>query len=154
MTAAGKRVASAGDDRSIRLWDVDSKSLLKTITGHSRTIEGLAFSPDDQLLASASADGSLRLWNAAGDTVATMELPNERFKSVAFSPDGLWLVSGSFEGTVRIWSVAERRELSAVKAHTNSVYGVVFDSTGKLLATAGFDRTVHVWRVLQTELPN
>ena len=121
------------------------------MTGHAGAIEGVAFSPDDAFIASASADGSLRLWTIGGDNVATFELPGERFKSVAFSPDGRWLVSGSFEGFVRVWSIAERRELVAVKAHRNSVYGVAFDSTGKLLASAGFDRTIHVWSVQRTD---
>jgi WD40 repeat protein len=61
----GKLVASASEDKTVRLWDSATGSALQTLKGHSRSINSVAFSPDGKLVASASGDMTVRLWDSA-----------------------------------------------------------------------------------------
>jgi WD40 repeat protein len=59
----GRTLASSGNDRTVRLWDVPERRLLAVLTGHSNAVWGVAFAPDGRTLASSSNDGTVRLWN-------------------------------------------------------------------------------------------
>jgi WD40 repeat protein len=68
----GQRIASASEDSTIRLWNLNGK-LLKTLTGHQGGVWGVAFSPDGNLLASSSADGTVKVWTLDGKLLRTLE---------------------------------------------------------------------------------
>lgn len=124
--------------------------LLATLSGHTGMVANAAFSPDGKLLASASADGTIRLWDVAGSGPLGSPLlgHNGAVNSVAWSPDGKLLASGGVDGTVRLWSVATRALLGApLTGHAGSVNSVAWSPNGKLLASGGADGTVRLWSV-------
>merc|ERR1712096_266100 len=91
---------------NIQLWDVDSGSLRETLSGHTAPIKSVAYSPDGTTLASASDDGSIKLW----DTVTGQELLQSPLSghsdivfSVTYSPDGTTLASASDDGSIKLW---------------------------------------------------
>jgi TIR domain/WD domain, G-beta repeat len=109
-----------------------------------REVTGVAFSPDGRLLATASADQTARIWEAATGQERTRFSHDEGVAVVAFSPDGRMLATGSFDPNARIWDAASGQVTTRV-AHDGMVPGVAFGFGGRLLATASADRTARVW---------
>jgi WD40 repeat protein len=101
----GRRLASAGNDGTVRLWDPDTGAELTALTGHDRIVSAVAFSPDGRRLASASWDKTVRLWDPdTGAELAALTGHDGTVDAVAFSPDGRRLASASRDDrTVRLW---------------------------------------------------
>jgi WD40 repeat protein len=94
------------DLRNVEVWDPRLAQLVATLEGQSGEVNDVAFSPDGQLAATVSGDGSLRLWEARTG-VPVLVLPGHpaTATTVSFSPDGRWLASSGAEGVVRVWAL-------------------------------------------------
>lgn len=144
----GTRIASASQDWTVRLWQVQDGSLITTLKGHTDGVKSLAFSPDGKLIATGSADKTVRLWRAQdGMPLQTLSGHTGAVNSVAFSPDGRTLASASDDSTVRLWKASDGTLLRTLQGHTAPVYGVAFSPDGKSLASASGDKTVAIWHV-------
>lgn len=110
----GRRLASAGEDRIVRIWDTQSGEQQRQLYGHSDQIFAVVFHPDGKRLATAGRDLDIHLWDmTSGDDLARLRGHNDYVFSMAFSPDGTTLISGSGDSTVRIW---ETKPLAARRA--------------------------------------
>jgi WD40 repeat protein len=156
MSPDGKTLAAAGDDPTVRLWEVATGKSAAALRDHTDWVLCLAFSPDGKLLASGGYDGLVRLWDVAGAkkmrdlTAAPVPPPKpapepSAVLSVAFSPDGKTLALGSANGQIRLANVADGKLVRALAGHGSAVTGLAFHPGGKLLASAGKDRTVRLW---------
>ncbi|HEU4326895.1 MAG TPA: CHAT domain-containing protein [Roseiflexaceae bacterium] len=151
---SGDLLASGSDDTTVRLWRVQDGTFLRTFEGHSASVWGVAFSPDDRLLASSAnearpsgRDTDVLLWNVGDATLAgRFSGHSAGVMSVAFSPDGTLLASGSWDATARIWSVDGFRLLQVLEGHPNGAGWVVFAPDGLTLATAAGDGNARIWR--------
>jgi energy-coupling factor transporter ATP-binding protein EcfA2 len=144
----GVLLASAGWDKTARLWDVATGSLLRTLTGHSAYLGGVAFSPDGMTLATTSADKTARLWDVAtGSLLRTLTGHSDSVSAAAFGPDGTMLATAGQDGTARLWDVFTGRPVRTFAGHANFVRDVAFSPDGRHVGTAGRDGTARLWDV-------
>jgi len=98
----GTTIASASEDKTVRLWKTDS-TLITSLKGHSSEVRDVEYSPDGTTIASASRDGTVRLWKSDGTLIAILKDHSRAVNAVAFSPDGTTIASASADKTVRLW---------------------------------------------------
>ncbi|HEX8845579.1 MAG TPA: AAA-like domain-containing protein [Pyrinomonadaceae bacterium] len=153
----GKVLAEANDDGTIKIWDVASRKLIRSlgVNQDQKTHSwSLAFSPDGRILASGNEDGSVRLLDvAAGKEVRTLNGHKEDVSAVAFSQDGRLLATASNDKTVKLWDVETGRELATLIAHRSAVHSVMFSPDGRTLATASADNTAILWDMVNRQAP-
>jgi len=145
----GRYIASGSDDRTIRLWDIETGGEVRRFEGHTDKVTSVCFSPDGRYIASGSWD----------DTVSLLDIETgrevRRFKghtdysveSVCFSPDGRYIASGSEDRTIRLWDVRTGRKVRRFEGYTGSVTSVCFSPDGRYIASESRDRTIRLWDV-------
>lgn len=139
FSSDGQQLLSAGNDQTIRLWNLTysagkiSGSPGKIFMGHSAPVYDIAWAPDNRKFVSASLDGSLRLWNIAGGDPVLMRMHIDKVYAVSFSGDGKFIASGGNKGDILIWNGdgTYRKKLSPFES---PVTALSFDPVGKLLA--------------------
>ena len=124
----------------VKVWGAETGREIWTLTGHTRKVSSLAYSPDGQRLASAAQDG-VKLWDTrTGQEIQTFKGPSGIVTCVAYSPDGRRLAFAG--GDLTVWDAATGREIQTFKGPSRIV---AYSPDGRRLATAGWDQTVRVW---------
>ncbi|KAI1123303.1 putative E3 ubiquitin ligase complex SCF subunit sconB [Nemania abortiva] len=128
-------------DATIRLWDLDSGSLVRTFLGHTAGIRALQF--DGSKIISGSLDGTIKIWNwQTGQCVLTIS--NHNGALVGLDLAGKILVSSSMDKTIKIWNF-EGKEAFTLRGHKDSVNSVNMDTTSRTLISASDDFTLRLW---------
>jgi WD40 repeat protein len=140
------RLATAVGPKSLKLWDLQTGTPLRTVLEHHSPISALAFSADSKWLASASYRRTVKLWDStSGELLHILPHPGNQVECVAFSRDGRRLASGCEDKTVRVWDATTGRELLVLRGHTDHCVCVAFSPDGHRLASASFDKTIRIW---------
>ncbi|RAL07840.1 WD40 repeat-like protein [Aspergillus homomorphus CBS 101889] len=119
---------------------------LQTLEGHNDSVRSIVFSHDSKILASASYDKTIKLWDTdSGTCLQTLEGHDALVFSIVFSHNSKLLASASGDNTVKLWDTDSGACLQTLEDHDASVWSVVFSHNSKLLASASGDNTVKLW---------
>lgn len=124
-------------------WD----KCLITLEGHYDFVESVTFTNDSRLIASASADNTIRICNLSEAQWTKVLHCGAGQRSVAFSHDSSMIAAAGEDGTIRTWDVATGKSRWTLKGHTNAVTSVSFSHDGTLLASASHDKTIRIWDI-------
>ncbi len=140
----GKSLVSASFDQALKLWDVGSGSVIRTMEGHTGIVLSVAVSPDGTLIASGASDNSIRLWEVPqNDPTRTFKAHDGESLAVALSPDGRTLATADATGVVRLFDAAtgtQQKELKLPAAA--SVLG--WSRNGQVLGAGCVDGSLHL----------
>lgn len=118
------------------------------LNGHKKRVRQVSFSPDGLRLATASDDGTVRVWDLmTGNPLAVLKGHEGAVNSINFSSNGKYLASASADKTIRLWDVEKGTFIRAFEGHKKAVKSVVFNPAGDRLASASEDREAKIWDV-------
>ncbi|MEG4805915.1 AAA-like domain-containing protein [Microcoleus sp. F8-D3] len=115
------------------------------LADHQAVVKNVVFSPDGKILASASEDDTVKLWNPDGILLRTLTGHRDNIWTVSFSPDGKTIASASEDATIKLWNPANGTEIRTLTGHRGWVRGVSFAPDGLTIASSGSDGTVKLW---------
>ncbi|MBI3516270.1 MAG: hypothetical protein HY060_19740, partial [Proteobacteria bacterium] len=142
----GRRVLSASDDKTARLWDAETGSLLAELRGHGEWLGAVVFSPDGRRALTTSEDKTARLWDGeTGAALAVLRGHERGVGAAAFSPDGRRVVTASTDRTARLWDAETGSALAVLRGHTGPVATAAFSPDGRRVVTASRDGTAREW---------
>ena len=153
----GTRLATAGLDTFVKIWDITPGHELLTLQPFTEdgwpAVAQVTFSQDGSMLAAGGGAGGVSLWNSdTGEGLLTLEGHDDWVGGLSFSPDGDRLVSGSDDGTVKMWDTTTGEALFILSDHKDWVNSVAYSPDGATIASAGSDGQSFVWDATSGEV--
>ena len=141
-----KRLASSGLNELIQVWDLESEKKILEFNSLQNLAFSVNFSPnDDEILATAGLDGTIRLWSSNGLQLASFNAHRARVFDMAFDPSGQKIAAVSADSHVSLWEMPDT-SISRFPAHTDRVRSIQFSPDGKNIASASEDQTIKIWK--------
>ncbi|MFW9264298.1 protein kinase domain-containing protein [Nostoc sp. CALU 546] len=144
----GKTIASSGDDRKIKLWNLATGSPISSFNTYSQQVNAVVISPDGKTLVSGNDDNTIKIWNlGTGKQIRTLTGHSDSVHALAISADSQTLLSGSDDNTIKIWDLATGEQIRTLVGHTFWVRSVAISPDSVILASGSFDKTIKIWNL-------
>lgn len=150
----GRLLAIGGDDRTVRLWDLQRKEFVMQLQDHLDWVRGLTFSPDRTRLATVGQDGQIKIWNTeTGSLVRTVRDTVRGAQKIVFHPNGTRFAVCGFDRNVRIYDTTNGSLLETLLSPGTGNRAIAYSADGAFLAVAGRSGVIRVWRTTDTRTP-
>jgi len=151
FSPSGRYLAAGSDATDVTVFDVVSNRRVAWFPGLETYVLDVAFAPDEDTIASAGANGVIRLWGLAeGGLLRTLSEHTDSVNALMFSPDGTLLASGSSDLTVLVWEWRTGRVKQSYSLN-GIVAALAFSADGRFLAVGDLNGEVWLWRVSEEE---
>jgi WD40 repeat protein len=146
LDPTGRRLAIAGDDHAIRIWDLAQRRVIRQLVGHTDWVRSLCYSSDGSQLASVGNDGRVLIWSGES-TQPQRELIrcDEALNAVAFRPGTTQLATAGFNEPSRFFDASTGKLLSELECPCNDMRALAFSPTESLLAGGGRNGKIRIW---------
>ena len=152
MSVDGKLLASGSMDGTVKIWEVRTGRLIRTLVGHKNGVRAVIFHPDGKQLVSGGGDRVVKVWDlVVGEQEQTLVGPSQPVATLTVNGSGSQIAAGSEDGKVYVWNTETGELLRSIAAHTNGALGIAFTPHGRLLS-GGADNTVKIWSEGETPL--
>jgi len=142
----GELLATASDDKTIRIWSLASGKRVATLRGHEEAVLCVEFSQNGQELLSGSKDTQIKLWNIAEEKeIRTYKSHKNQVNTIKFSPLNDYFISGDSKGEIHVWKIGKSKSIKVLSNHTNAINALIFSPDGKYFASASDDNSVKLW---------
>jgi WD40 repeat protein len=141
----GQHLTTAGEDGTVRVWDLDRGDRPAVLRGHDGSMNAVAFSPDGRRVAGGDSAHVVWVWDRTTPKRLALRGHRDAIRAVAWSPDGRLLASASDDGTVRVWNARDGAVVAELQGHTGGVGGVAFSHDGRRMASGDAGGTIRVW---------
>ena len=142
------QLASIGGDNTALIWDADWKKIELVLSGHTKSVNSVDWSPDETKLVTTSLDGTARIWDGqTGVELFVLEGHEERVNIALFAPDGTQLATAGEDGTIRIWNPQSGEMVHTIETNSGSIETFAWSTNGKRLVTGHADGSIRIWNV-------
>jgi WD40 repeat protein len=139
----GRWLAAGSDDRSVKIWNLQTRDGERTLRNHSGSVSAVGFAPDGSTLAAGSADGGVRIWSMqSGRLLRVLNAHDTRIQQLAFSPDSEWLATAAQDGSLRVRSIKRSRQAWSLGRFERPVTAATFAHDGLSVLAGGEDGTI------------
>lgn len=139
------------DSGDVIVFDFEGKKILNVLNGHSDRVFSARYSPNGEIIATASYDGNICLWDSSsGECIKILDVKDiiseeTAFTTVSFNRLGTLIAAATYKGDIIVWDYRNSHILNKFSHTSNPVYSVQFSPDGTYLASAGIDNNIKIW---------
>lgn len=147
----------ACEDDELKIWDIDTGRIIHKLKGHTDYVAEVSYSPDGSLIASASGDGTIRIWDSAKNetikvlTDTSAENGQTAFTSVLFNPKEKQVAATLYNGEIVVWDLYSGTVVSKM-THGNCIKSIDYSQDGKKIISGSINQDVKVWDASEGKL--
>lgn len=157
LAADGKHLFTSSRDKTAKVWDLAAKESVLTFSEHQQPVWGVVAKADGKVGYSVGEDNQLRTWNAAGDqagkAIRNVGAHNKAIHRLVMHPKQPLLATCSADATVKVWNADSGAAVATLTGYPDWLYAVAFSPDGELVAAGGFGGEVKIWKLSAPQMP-
>lgn len=149
LTPDDRYLISGSYDGTIKLRDVVTGKIIRTLSGHKKAVASITVTVDGRFIVSGSDDNTVKLWDiSTGKLIRTFSGHSAGITRVAITKDGRYALSGSFDKTVKVWELATGRLITTFSGHSDYIRSISIHNDGQHVVSVGNENILKVWSLL------